>query len=190
MSDHKGARLMLGALPPAKTLIADRGYDSVPFRQALAAKGIAPCIPSITEPEGPVRLRRGPLSPAPQDREHVRQAQGLAPHRHPLRPLRPHLLLGHLYRCRRRLLSQSMSPEPRQSSILGPNETSALRMASGNMALTCLGRSVVRVASKRTFASGDCNLRLSLLRSSDRFRTAAAGQSNRAAAGDPNRDAH
>jgi transposase len=46
MSDHKGARLMLGALPPAKTLIADRGYDSAPFRQALAAKGIAPCIPS------------------------------------------------------------------------------------------------------------------------------------------------
>ena len=46
MSDHKGAHLMLGALPPAKALIADRGYDSAPFRQALAAKGIMPCIPS------------------------------------------------------------------------------------------------------------------------------------------------
>ena len=46
MSDHKGARLMLAALPQAKTLIADRGYDSAPFRQALAAKGIMPCIPS------------------------------------------------------------------------------------------------------------------------------------------------
>ena len=46
MSDHKGASLVLAALPPAKTLIADRGYDSTPFRQALAAKGIAPCIPS------------------------------------------------------------------------------------------------------------------------------------------------
>lgn len=46
MSDHKGARLMLGALPPAKTLIADRGYDSAPFRQALLAKGVEPCIPS------------------------------------------------------------------------------------------------------------------------------------------------
>ena len=26
MSDHKGARLVLGALPPASHLIADRGY--------------------------------------------------------------------------------------------------------------------------------------------------------------------
>ncbi|SEG80859.1 transposase, IS4 family [Bosea lathyri] len=46
MSDHKGASLVLAALPPAKTLIADRGYDSTGFRQALAAKGIEPCIPS------------------------------------------------------------------------------------------------------------------------------------------------
>ena len=35
MSDHKGARLMLGVLPKAKTLIADRGYDSNWFRKAL-----------------------------------------------------------------------------------------------------------------------------------------------------------
>ncbi|MFI1401176.1 IS5 family transposase, partial [Streptomyces sp. NPDC020681] len=46
MSDHKGASLVLAALPPAKVLIADRGYDSTPFRQALVAKGIEPCIPS------------------------------------------------------------------------------------------------------------------------------------------------
>jgi transposase len=46
MSDHKGASLVLDALPPAKALIADRGYDSAAFRQALVAKGITPCIPS------------------------------------------------------------------------------------------------------------------------------------------------
>ena len=46
MSDHKGARLVLDALPAASTLIADRGYDSRLFREALAAKGITPCIPS------------------------------------------------------------------------------------------------------------------------------------------------
>lgn len=45
MSDHKGARLILDALPPASTLIADRGYDSAWFREALAAKDIEPCIP-------------------------------------------------------------------------------------------------------------------------------------------------
>ncbi len=46
MSDHKGARLVLNALPPAATLIADRGYDSRWFRDALTARGIEPCIPS------------------------------------------------------------------------------------------------------------------------------------------------
>ena len=46
MSDHIGAKLVFDALPPAKALIADRGYDSAAFRQALVAKGITPCIPS------------------------------------------------------------------------------------------------------------------------------------------------
>ncbi|WP_393986330.1 transposase [Xanthobacter flavus] len=46
MSDHKGARLVLDALPPARSLIADRGYDRAWFREAQAAKGIAPSIPS------------------------------------------------------------------------------------------------------------------------------------------------
>ena len=46
MSDHKGARLVLDALPPAATLIAHRGYNSRWFRQALTARGIEPCIPS------------------------------------------------------------------------------------------------------------------------------------------------
>lgn len=46
MSDHKGARLMLDALPPASALLGDRGYDSNWFRQALADRGIEPCIPS------------------------------------------------------------------------------------------------------------------------------------------------
>jgi len=46
MSDHKGARLMLSALPAAKALLGDRGYDSNWFRAALVEKGIEPCIPS------------------------------------------------------------------------------------------------------------------------------------------------
>ena len=45
MNDHKGARLLSVALPKAKTLIADRGYDSDAFRNALNKKGITPCIP-------------------------------------------------------------------------------------------------------------------------------------------------
>src|SRR3954447_55548 len=46
MRDHTGARLVLDVLPSAATLIADRGYDSAGFREALTAKGIEPCIPS------------------------------------------------------------------------------------------------------------------------------------------------
>ena len=48
MSDYKGAALMLPVLPRAKTLLGDRGYDADWFRQALAARGIAACIPSKT----------------------------------------------------------------------------------------------------------------------------------------------
>ena len=48
MSDYKGAALMLHALPKAKALLGDRGYDADWFRQALAARGIAACIPSKT----------------------------------------------------------------------------------------------------------------------------------------------
>jgi putative transposase len=45
-SDHRGAALMLPKLPPAKELIAERGYDSARFRAARAQRGIAAWIPS------------------------------------------------------------------------------------------------------------------------------------------------
>jgi transposase len=54
MSDYKGVALMLDALPPAKTLLADRGYGADWFRNALIAKGIAPCIPSKTNRKIPI----------------------------------------------------------------------------------------------------------------------------------------
>jgi putative transposase len=54
MSDHKGARLVFDALPPAATLIADRGYDSNWFRAALTDKGIEPCIPSTRSRSSPL----------------------------------------------------------------------------------------------------------------------------------------
>ena len=46
MSDYKGAALMLPALPKAKELLADKGYDADWFRAALAKRGVADCIPS------------------------------------------------------------------------------------------------------------------------------------------------
>ena len=45
MNDHKGAALMIDELPPAKQLLADKGYDADEFRNALIKRGISPCIP-------------------------------------------------------------------------------------------------------------------------------------------------
>ncbi len=45
MSDHTGAILLYPSLPPAETLIADKGHDSDEFREALAARDIKACIP-------------------------------------------------------------------------------------------------------------------------------------------------
>jgi putative transposase len=44
-SDHIGAVAMIDALPAAATLLGDKAYDSRWFRQALAERGIMPCIP-------------------------------------------------------------------------------------------------------------------------------------------------
>lgn len=38
--------MLVDALPPAKTMLGDRGYDACWFRHALAERGIQPCIPS------------------------------------------------------------------------------------------------------------------------------------------------
>jgi len=45
VSDYKGAETLLDALPAAKHLLADRGYDADWFREGLRHKGITPCIP-------------------------------------------------------------------------------------------------------------------------------------------------
>ena len=45
MSDHRGAALILPALPPARELLAERGHDSNRFRAGLIERGITPCIP-------------------------------------------------------------------------------------------------------------------------------------------------
>ena len=45
VSDYTGAAALLGSLPAAEWMIADRGYDADWFREALKDKGIRPCIP-------------------------------------------------------------------------------------------------------------------------------------------------
>jgi transposase len=57
MSDVRGAAALLSALPPARVLLADKGYDADWFREALEHKRIAACIPA----------RRGRKNPASHD---------------------------------------------------------------------------------------------------------------------------
>ena len=63
MSDARGALALLSDLPPAKMLLADKGYDADWFREALADRCIAACIPA----------RRGRKNPASHDRTLYRQ---------------------------------------------------------------------------------------------------------------------
>jgi len=54
MSDYGGAALMLDALPRAKALLGDRGYDADWFREALADRNITACIPSKRNRKVPI----------------------------------------------------------------------------------------------------------------------------------------
>jgi transposase len=54
MNDQKGANILAPLLPTTRELIADRGYDSNPFRAALAERGIAACIPPQKNRKQPI----------------------------------------------------------------------------------------------------------------------------------------
>ena len=54
MSDYKGAALMVDALPPAKQLLGDKGYDADWFRNELAKRRITACIPSKSNRKTPI----------------------------------------------------------------------------------------------------------------------------------------
>jgi transposase len=58
MSDYKGAALILSALPEAKELLGDRGYDADWFRKALDERGIIACIPGRSNRKIPIGYDR------------------------------------------------------------------------------------------------------------------------------------
>ncbi len=55
VGDYTGAVALLGSLPKAEWLLADRGYDADWFRDALKEKGIKPCIPGRKSRGKPIR---------------------------------------------------------------------------------------------------------------------------------------
>lgn len=54
-SDYRGAHLMLAHLPPAKELLADKGYDADWLRKELAERGIEACIPAHAKRKKPIQ---------------------------------------------------------------------------------------------------------------------------------------
>ena len=55
VSDYTRAAALLGSLPAAVWMIADRGYDADWFREALQDKGIRACIPGRKQRKTPVK---------------------------------------------------------------------------------------------------------------------------------------
>jgi len=105
MSDDKGAALKIDALPKARAMLGDRGLRRRLVPRRPDRPGHRAMHPAQGQTQGPYRLRQDALPPAPQDREHVRPPQGLVPHPHPLRPMRPHLHVRHRHRRYRHLLA-------------------------------------------------------------------------------------
>ena len=58
VSDDTGAAALLGSLPKAEWLLADRGYDADWFREALTDTGIKPCIPGRRSRGTPIKHDR------------------------------------------------------------------------------------------------------------------------------------
>ena len=110
LNDHVDVRLMVDAMPRVKVLIADKGYDSDYFREALEECGVTPCIPPRRNRKVLIACDMALYKPD-TNRVPSREAQGLEVDSDKIRSLFLHLLFGNLYRRHLRLLSQSMSPE-------------------------------------------------------------------------------
>ena len=111
-SDCKGAALLMDALPEAKELLANRGYDADWFRDALLARGITPCIP-------PGKNRKRPIC---YDKNLYKQRHKFEimfgrikdwENNHALRPLRTYILFSSMPRSFPHFLSRLMRSEPR-----------------------------------------------------------------------------
>ena len=59
VSDYTGAAALLGSMPKAGWLLADRGYDADWFRDALKDKGIKVCIPGRKSRKKAVKYDNG-----------------------------------------------------------------------------------------------------------------------------------
>ncbi len=132
MSDHKGAALIYPMLPDAETIIADKGYDSDAFREALAGRGITPCIP----PRAKRRL------PATYCKTLYRQRHKVENMFARLKDWRrismrydrcAHILQRYLHRGNRYLLARSMSPDSSRALRRRACSATPIRLSSPDL---------------------------------------------------------
>jgi hypothetical protein len=109
ISDCRSAATVLQALPDVKILIADKGVEAQPVPPCPVQSQNHTLHSRTLEPKSLDHLRHQNLQATQSDRAHVRQAQGLAPHRHPPLALRPHFHERHLRPCNRHI--PVMSPK-------------------------------------------------------------------------------
>jgi transposase len=95
VSDYTGAAALLGSLPNAGWLLADRGYDADWFREALKDKGIKVCIPRPEISQEGGEIRQEALQTAQPHRDHVRPPKRLATGCHPIRSMPGNVPLRH-----------------------------------------------------------------------------------------------
>ena len=75
---------MLSAMPKATQLLADKGYDADWFRAALAKRRITACIPSKANRKAAIPHDAVLYKQRHRIEKHVRAAQRLAAHPHPI----------------------------------------------------------------------------------------------------------
>lgn len=110
--------MLVDALPPAKAMLADRGYDADWFKAALAARVITPCILSKINrktqiPHDRMLYRR---------RHHIENMFARLDDWQPIhtRSMSSHIHVNHRIRCYTHLLTQTTSPEPRSMRLPAP----------------------------------------------------------------------
>lgn len=100
------------ALPNAKVLIGDKGYDSDEFRNALNARKIKACIPPRSNRTVPRHYSKTLYKQRHKIENMFSTAEGLAAHCNQIRPVSTYIHVSNLYCGNRHLLDQSMSPDP------------------------------------------------------------------------------
>ena len=84
ITDYFGAQALIGSIPKVDWLLRDRSNDADWFPAALKDKGVRASILGCKQRKTPVKYDKVQVQTQQQDRDYLRQAQGLEARRYPL----------------------------------------------------------------------------------------------------------